>query len=147
MSKVKVSADANGNVIVASEKNPEYGYIRVESTNITFQNGWAQPKTRSALLRGKVEDLKVLGLKAGQELPGKIVIKETLEATNPNDPDQDMKKAGATGITCTVNDQPIYRSAFYTENLDDQDVLMEHDNKADIQAAQKATRVQTANLS
>lgn len=149
MSSVKVTANADGLVVVTSENNPEYGYIRLEQKTTVFANGWAQPKVKSALLRGRVEDLKALNFTKDQTLPGKIVVKESFIPSNPNDVNQDMKLAGTNGIPCTKDDQPIYRVAFYTEDLNDQDVLIQHDNVDEIrryQAAQKTSMSQGANL-
>ena len=149
MNQVTVTANAEGLVVVTSENNPEYGYIRLEQKTMVFTNGWAQPKVKSALLRGKVEDLQALGFTKGQTLAGKIVVKESLTPTNPNDVNQDMKLAGQNGVACTKDDQPIYRVASYTEDLTAQDELIQHDNVDQIrkaQAAVKAAAVGSANL-
>ena len=80
MSKVTVVADQNGNVIGVSTNNPEYGYIKVEqlTTQINDQ-GWLKNVKRSALIKGKVEDLLALGYKEGSQISGKIVVKESFE--------------------------------------------------------------------
>ncbi|HEY4062275.1 MAG TPA: hypothetical protein VGM30_10265 [Puia sp.] len=140
MSKVIVTANELGLVVVASTNNPDYGYIRVQQTSQEFINGWLQPRTKSALIRGRVADLQELGYTLGRPLEGKIVIKETLTAPNPLNPMQDMKMAGDSGITCTLDDQPIYRTAFYTTNMEDTDVLIAHNNTEAIRAAQKAKK-------
>ena len=71
---VRVTADKLGNIIGTSKKNPEYGYIRVEQVVPIFQSGWVRLSKRSALIKGKVEDLKIMGYNKDQELKGKIVI-------------------------------------------------------------------------
>ena len=140
MSKVKVTANDFGLVVVASTNNPEYGYIRVEQTSTEFINGWVQPRTKSALIRGRVTDLQGLGYTKDQQLEGKIVIKESLTAPNPLNPEQDMKFAGTSGISCTLDDQPIYRTAYYTTNMEVADVLIAHNNTESIRAAQQVKR-------
>lgn len=140
MSKVLVTANELGLVVIPSSNNPEYGYIRVEQTQTGIVNGWLTPKTRSALIRGKVADLQMLGWKAGMPLDGKIVIKESHTPTNPNNLDQDLKLAGDSGIPCTFDDQPIYRSAFYTTDMEEKDVLIAHNNGEAIKTAQKVLR-------
>lgn len=143
-SKVRVTADENGTVIGVSQNNPEYGYVRVEQV-VTQVNdeGWLRLAKRSALLKGKVEDLIEVGYKDGQELPGRITIKESFEPFNPENPDRDLKIAGDTGITCRVDDMPIYRQSFYTLNESANDELIMHNNGDEIREvmeAQKAIR-------
>jgi len=95
-SKVRVAADINGNVIGVSQNNPEYGYVRVEqSVTQISEAGWLKPVKRSALIKGKVEDLAEAGFVEGHELSGKIIVRESLTAFNPENPDRDLKIAGA----------------------------------------------------
>ena len=101
--KVFVTADENGNVIGISKNNPEYGYIRVEQTApMVSDKGWLKISKRSTLIKGKVEDLQTLNYTAGQQLPGSIVIKESLSPFNTENPDRDLKIAGETGVGMSV---------------------------------------------
>lgn len=136
-SKVKVSANDKGQVVVPSENNSEYGHIRVtqDVVSIDERTGFVRRKAISALIPGTVDDLKSFGWVNGQSVAGKIVVKESLEAFNPNDPERDLKYAGDTGIICTLGGQPIFRKAFYTQNENAQDVKVQHDNTAEIVAA------------
>ena len=141
-SKVVVTADTNGNVIGVSENNPEYGYVRVEQAGAFINDqGWLRISKRSALIKGLVKDLVEAGFTAGQELPGKIVVVESLTPFNTQNPDRDLKIAGGTGVVCRIEDEPIYRQSFYTTNQDLNDHLIMHTNTEEIrevQAAQKA---------
>jgi hypothetical protein len=140
-SKVRVAADINGNVIGVSQNNPEYGYVRVEqSVTQISEAGWLKPVKRSALIKGKVEDLAEAGFVEGHELSGKIIVKESLTAFNPENPDRDLKIAGATGVVCTIDDQPIYRQTFYTSNQEAYDDLITHDNTVEIREVQIAQK-------
>lgn len=140
-SKVRVTADINGNVIGVSQNNPEYGYVRVEqSVTQISEAGWLKPVKRSALIKGKVEDLAQAGFVDGFELSGKIIVKESLTAFNPENPDKDLKIAGQTGVVCRIDDQPIYRQTFYTSNQDAYDELITHDNTSEIREVQVAQR-------
>ena len=142
-SKVKVTADELGNVVVISKNNPEWAHIRVEQSRVVIDdNGFARKKTISALLHGTVEDLKSFGWVANKEIPGKIIFKESLEPFNMNEPERDYKIAGKTGIVCCQDGQPIYRKTFYTLNSNAQDVAVAHNNTEDIRAAY-ATSVET----
>jgi hypothetical protein len=135
-SKVNVCADDMGNVIIQSKNNPDYGYVRLQQDRVTFgNNGWVKKSNVSTLLHGKVDDLQSLNFKAGDDIAGKIVIKEQLDPFNNNDPERDYKYAGDTGIVCCVDGQPIYRKAFFTADVTAQDVLLAHTNGQDIKEA------------
>lgn len=139
MSKVVVTADINGNIIGVSQNNPEYGYVRVEQVARTINDeGWLRISKRSALIKGKVEDLEEVNFTEGQELPGQIIVVESLQAFNEENPDRDLKIAGDTGVICRVDDQPIYRQTFYTSNKEAQDQLIMHSNKQEIKEVQAA---------
>lgn len=145
MGKVVVTADKNGNVINVSENSPEYGYVRVEQ-NVTSVNdqGWLRLTKRTALIKGLMKDLLEVGFRAGQEMPGRIVIQETLTAFNPENPDRDLKIAGDTGVICRIEDQPIYRQSYYTANPNAEDQILMHTNSDEIRevaSAQKAISV------
>ena len=140
-SKVRVTADINGNVIGVSQNNPEYGYVRVEqSVTQISEAGWLKPVKRSALIKGKVEDLAQAGFIDGFELSGKIIVKESLTPFNPENPDKDLKIAGQTGVVCRIDDQPIYRQTFYTSNQEAYDELITHDNTSEIREVQIAQK-------
>jgi hypothetical protein len=132
MSKVTVTADKNGNIVKISENNPEFGFIRVEQIATQIANGWLRQVKRSAIINGNVNDLLEAKFKDGQELPGKIVVIESFNAFNPENPDRDLKIAGDTGIICRVDDQPIYRQSVYTVNDQAQDEFIMHDNTDEI---------------
>ena len=74
---VRVSADEAGSIISQSS-NPEYGYIRVVQEKPVDKDGFVKFREVSALIQGTIEDLQKLDLKAGDELEGKIVVKESL---------------------------------------------------------------------
>lgn len=139
--KVSIAADKQGNIIGVSEKNPEYGYVRVEQMVKTINNeGWLRVSKRSALIKGKVQDLIDCSYKLGEQLPGKIVVVESLTPFNAENPDRDLKIAGDTGVICRIDDQPIYRQTFYTPNENAQDELITHTNTDEIREVQSAQR-------
>ena len=116
-SKVKVTADQAGNVIVRSAKNPEYGHIRVEQIRMVIDDtGFARKKKLSALIPGTVEDLKGFGWSDSDEVGGHIIVKDSLKPFNKKDPERDYKVAGKSGVVCCVDGQPIFRRNFYTLN-------------------------------
>lgn len=122
MSTVKVTAK-DGKVVIANANNSEYGYIRVESVDISINSdGWAQKSKRSALLKGKVELLNEFGYKEGQILPGKIVVEETTK--EPYAGAQPKINPSTGEIMKSLEGQPIFRESFYTTDNNRQDVLV-----------------------
>lgn len=134
-SKVRVVTDESGTIIHQSNGNPDYGYIRLEQdrTVIDDESGFLRRKVIRALLHGTIEDLKLTDFKAGQLLPGRIVVQEALEPFNKKDPEREIKKAGKTGVVLKVKGQPIYRRTIYTNKTTAEDVIVKHDNKKELQ--------------
>jgi hypothetical protein len=145
-SKVKVIAsNETGSVINQSTTNPEYGHIRLEqSRTMVDDNGFLRRKVVSTLLHGTMDELTATGFYAGQELPGNIVIKESLEPFNSKNPERDLKIAGETGIICKVGDSPIYRKTVYSPASNVEDVLIQHDNVAELRAAYETQNAKSA---
>ena len=136
-STVKVVADATtGAVVRVSETNPEFASVRLEQVRTVIgNNNFIERKTVSTLLQGATADLTAMGFYAGQELPGTIVIEESMTPFNKKNPERDLKIAGETGIVCTVGGQPIYRRATYSTASNAQDTLVKHDNVEQLRSA------------
>lgn len=129
---VIVMADEAGNVIVPSKNNPDWGHIRVAQDRAMFdERGFARYKLTNAIIPGLLKDLKKFNWKAGQELKGTIIFKESLEPFNKKEPERDYKIAGKTGIVCCYYGQPIYRKTFYNANPDARDQYC-YDNEGNI---------------
>jgi hypothetical protein len=127
--KVQIIPDELGNVIRVSNNNEEFGYIRLTQEKVSFGNtGWVNRKQLSTLLHGKVEDLREMGIQNMKELPGKIVVRESLEPFSSVNPDRDLKIAGQTGIICCQDGQPIYRKTMYVADVNAEDTLVAHNN-------------------
>lgn len=145
MASVRVIADKNGNIIGQSKNNPEYGYIRVQQQTVQInEQGWLKSVRRSALIKGKMEDLIAADYKEGSELPGKIIVMESLVPFNEVNPDRDLKIAGSTGIICRIDDEPIYRQTFYTTNPNATDEFVMHNNSEEIKDVMYAQREMSA---
>jgi len=137
---VKITKDQFGHKVIRSKSNPEFGYIRVEEIRTNFSGKFAGSQKRSALINGPIELLTQIVANAENDtLPGKVVITESHEPLS-SDPQKTLKIAGKTGIVCRVDDQPIYRDTFYTEDMDAKDELIQHTNKDEIQAALEAQK-------
>lgn len=135
--KVVVVASADGVVARPNPNNAEFGHIRVSQTSMQMENGFARKVSRTALINGKLADLRAIDLKAGEELDGKIIVKESTTPFNKENPDGDLKIAGESGVPCTIGGLPIYRKSFYVTD-DSTDVLVAHDNTDEIKAKQAA---------
>ena len=136
-STVKIVADATtGAVVRVSETSPEFASVRLEQVRTVIgNNNFIERKVVSTLLQGDTADLTAMGFYAGQELPGTIVIEESLAPFNKKTPERDLKVAGETGIVCTVGGQPIYRRAVYSTASNAQDTLIKHDNVEQLRSA------------
>ena len=136
-STVKIVADATtGAVVRVSETNPEFASVRLEQVRTVIgNNNFIERKTVSTLLQGATADLTAMGFYAGQELPGSIVVEESLTPFNKKNPERDLKIAGDTGIVCRVGDQPIYRRSTYSAASNAQDTLIKHDNVEQLRSA------------
>lgn len=142
-SKVTTLPDANGLVVRQSTNNPEYGYVVLKQTRTMIQSnpnnpkavGWLQTKNVTTLIKGKVEELQAMGFTKDTVLPGKIVIKESTTPFSEENPDQHLKIAGATGIVCCIDGEPIYKMTYYTPDENEVDELVQHNNVEEIRNA------------
>lgn len=132
---VYVVGDENGSAISVSKNNTDFGWITVRQDNLSITNGWANKKSISAIIMGRVDVLEALDLAAGEILDGQIVVVEQLKPFSSED--RDLKIAGSTKVVCKVNGQPIYRKTFYTNDMNAKSVFIQHDNAEEIRTAQK----------
>jgi hypothetical protein len=138
----------NGAVVIPSRNNPIYGYIRVQQTRaVISEEGWVEQRTLSALINGTVDDLRGLNYTENQVLKGKIRIVEKMKPFNTKNPEKDIKVAGDSGVICSIDGKPIYRNAFYSTNERLEDVLIQHDNTAEIKFKIAELKEAEANLS
>lgn len=139
-SKVKVVADATTELVINQSANPLFGYVRVVQTRVVMDdNSFMKRKEFSALIHGPIEDLQAVGYYAGMELPGNIVVEESLEPFNKKGPNK-PKTAGDSNVVCTLGGYPIYRRTKYTNKTNVEDVLIAHDNKAEVKAGYETTK-------
>lgn len=139
MSVIVTKNPSTGDILRAT-KNPEIFQIRVEEKRTTYEGGFRRTSTRSALINGPEAELREEFFD-GQRLPGQILVIESLTPFRTIDSHKDLKVAGTTGVICTLDDQPIYRSMTYTANSDTQDVLIQHNNTDQIKLVQSRPEV------
>ena len=118
----------------------EFGFIRVQNPDTidlsyAYSNG-GKKAGHSALIAmtTKAWERSKDAYKAGMEIPGQVVVIESLEKT----PGSQVKRAGSgdDAVVCTFKGQPIYRSTVFTSDQAAQSVLIAHDNTEEIKAAQ-----------
>ena len=103
-----------GNVITISEKNPEFGTIRLDAEQNVFSDGFFSVQKRTAFVRGRLVDLESLNLKDGQVLAGQIVRKESFE---PFYEGQTPKINPTTNEVVLTDGRPTYLEFEYTEDM------------------------------
>jgi len=139
-SKVKVVADATTELVINQSANPEFGYVRVVQTKVVMDdNSFMKRKEFSALIHGPIEDLQAVGYYAGMELTGTIIAEESLEPFNKKGVNK-PKTAGSSNVVCTLGGYPIYRRTRFTNKTGAEDILIAHDNKAEVKAGYEAAK-------
>jgi hypothetical protein len=119
MNKVTVAAHPEtGNVITPSTKNVEYGTIRVDSVEVTFNNGLLNKSKRSAFIRGKQDELAELNLVEGSKMAGKIV---KMEQYTPFYDGQNTKINPTTGEVVLTEGRETYIQFVFTEDQTETD--------------------------
>jgi len=129
MSQVKVVAHPEtGLIITPSTKTEGFGTIRVDSINRSMEGGFLNVSRRTAFIRGRMEDLEGLGLKAGQALQGRIQKKESFNPfyegqTSKQYPEGAIVNGVAVGGQAVLtNGRETYLQYEYTANPDAHDV-------------------------
>ena len=130
--KVIVTA-LNGAVVRPAKTNPTIGFIRVSQSRFLLNNhGFGKTLVLSALVVGPINDIINLNWVEGQELEGKIVVKEGITPFDLSKPDRDLKRISKDGDVCTYNGFPIYRRTIYTTNLNEADVFLTSDRNYNV---------------
>jgi hypothetical protein len=115
--------------------------LKTSSGTVEFENEtWC-------IHRGKVASLEAK-FKAGELLPGKIVLEDTLTPINPNDPSQGLKFPNKAcmeaGISLMIGDNPIYQLKWWDETGEVADTTIQHDNQAEIDEITNAAKATAA---
>lgn len=127
----------SGMVIRVNEKNKDFGYIVLRQVRNEFsENGFIEEKPVTCLVKGHLSALKSLKWKPWQELKGKIVVQESLEAFREKSIDYDIKMSSREGgVMLVFEDQPIFRRTFYSMNPEREDTFIKHTNVDEVRAA------------
>lgn len=153
-------------VINASSKNAEFGYMLLKSEDlIATATGW-MAVDRTCLMRNPIKILqRVLSKYPTMELPGRIVQKDYLFSQVPEDMkkkhlylendsqecfiqavQRNIKRSGTEGPAYTLEGEPIVSFNEYDATGLVEDIYIAHDNRDEI-AAYKAAMKTTAGAS
>jgi hypothetical protein len=120
--KVKVVADEDGNILHQNPHSETHGSIRLQQIVVANNNGYLSVKRRTAFLTGEMDFMdqliKLEGIVAGTELPGRIYIKETREPqwkSKEDDREQMCKINPETGCEHLVDGEKVYMKMIYDE--------------------------------
>lgn len=138
MSKVTITKNPKTGAIFTANANlgkdgKQYGYIRVESTEVDMSGAFARVKTRSALKPISQEDFnKASGiLVEGHQIVGKIINIDSLtEAPGFSALMVPVSKGSAELRGVLSNGQQIYRKTEFTSNLEAADSVLTYDKVA-----------------
>jgi hypothetical protein len=143
--------------ITAYEADGTRGYFQLSSTKVTTTFGSFGTTVirdkRNCLVSGDIENL-VAQIAEFKEygIEGRIFNREFKHSELPDtwvagvkDISKYVKIGGDSGISCKKDGEEIYRLSFYDESGEQPDVLIAHDNGAEISAAGKLVRDAAAN--
>jgi hypothetical protein len=132
--------------------------IRVEQKCTSLNGTFLRAQNRVAFIGGTMEELenlvKAFNIKVGSQLPGKIIMKESLTPMwNNHQPKINPGNGEVVTINVNGNLYPIYMQQSYTEDKSKEDFLIRDAadvinilNKQTIAAATNTPVVETANI-
>jgi hypothetical protein len=151
MNKVQIKPTETGALVSTYKNNPNYGYITLQSEEMSVDGGWVRNSVRTALLRAETSLLEKFVSTFGKSgnIPGRIVVKEFTESQLPEnymsrlnknlDYEESIapyiKRAGKDGIELTLGGERILRFTDYDASGADQDVRVAHDNTTAVSAS------------
>lgn len=151
---VFIKPSENGAIINTYKSNPEYGYIQLQSEEMSVENGWVRNKVRSALLRAQTSMLEKFVQVYGKNgtIPGRIVVREFVESQLPENfhsrlnknldweeaIEPFIKRAGKDGVELTLGGERILRFTDYDASGKEQDIRVQHDNVSAVMESRTA---------
>lgn len=149
MSKIQIMPNKAGQMITVSTKNPEWGSIRLASSEMAIDaaSGFMKNNSKSFLVKDKVINLgKFLEAYPTAVVPGKLVTVEFLESETPAEFSKLLnknvtheeaiasyvKRAGADGPELTVQGERILRYTKYDAASKLFDTIVSHDNVEEV---------------
>jgi hypothetical protein len=135
-SKPTVIPTDAGMVVRVNKENKAFGHIVLKHARLEFsENGFMDEKFVTCLVKGPIEVLSRMNWKPWQELPGKIVISESLTPFRDKSFEYDIKMSNREdGVILRVDDEPIFRRTYYSRSESREDVLIQHTNTDEVRA-------------
>ncbi len=126
MSNVKVAVNSKNDQVFTINTAPSSdgktrGFFIVEQQVTSMEGGFISQSRRTATLTVEESIGKSLNWKAGQELPGKIVVSES---HTPFYDGQEPKINPTTKEVVLVDGKKVYRQSRYTDKMDATDDLL-----------------------
>ena len=143
---------ADGTYIKTYDSNPLEGYIvmiqRRPKLVQLFSGSKLVASTRQCLFNGEVALLEAIVAEWTRTgiIPGHIVSKDKLHSELPESVrnskslERNAKTAGKDGVQLTLGGEQIYQSRYYTTDMTDPDVKIQHDNTEAVTAQNLALR-------
>jgi hypothetical protein len=144
--QIKIVPSENGTLVRTYANNAEFAYVVLESSDISFANGWIKESKRTCLLRAKTH---LLNMFASQpNIPGRIHIQEYLENGIPAHVQKAnlrddvsfqeaistfIKKAGSDGPALKIGELKILRFTQYDPTGQSVDIILQHDNVLEVE--------------
>lgn len=144
MNKVQIKPTETGAFISAYKNKPEFGFIKLQSEEISIQDSFVRNSVRTTLVKGPIELLEKFINTYGKtgNIPGSIVVREFTESQlpenfqsrlNKNVEYEDsiapyVKRAGKDGVELTQGGERILRFTDYDSSGSHQDLMVAHDN-------------------
>lgn len=144
-----IITNADGTYVTPFASTPEDGYLQlVQRRNkivASFSGSRIQQSVRTCLFNGSVKMLEMIVAEWNRlgTIPGQIVSRDILRTDLPaamlksKSLERNAKQAGKDGVMLTVKGVQIYQSRFYTEDMTEKDVRIQHDNTDDVAAQQE----------
>jgi len=141
-----IMLNENGTFITPFESKPTDGYMQlVQRRNkivSSFSGSRIQQSVRTCLFNGEISMLEMIAEEWNrlETIPGQISSKDILRTDLPaamlksKSLERNAKSAGKDGVLLTVKGIQIYQSRYYTEDMTDLDVRIQHDNTDDVAA-------------
>lgn len=124
--QVKVITGQDGQVLQQNPNKPGFMFFQVESSEgISLQGGFLRGARKAIItLASNLADAAKAAFPNGKLIPGKIVVKET---RTPQWEGHTVCINPTTNTPALRNGSPYYRSAKYTENINEMDELIPSD--------------------
>lgn len=129
--KVIVVPTENGKHICTAPNSKHFILLKQTVNDINIDGDPYEHEVFTRIF-GDLDYLNSLNWKPNQELPGQLIILESLSPINEEDSDFELKIADSSGVICKIKNQSIFRNILYTLDFSKTHHFLEHDNHEEI---------------